>query len=459
MAASSKSGSKSGRPLRGQAREIVYNVAAHLREQKTVHKLNYNVVSSTSETTGVSKSLVKRVIAEGKTSMAKGRLQFSTPDGKKTVHKKRIETDDFTKGVIRRKISEFYVMKRTVPTLNTLNRVLKLENILDCSREYLRRILKEMGFRWTRCRSSRKLLIEKPDIVAWRGRYLRQIRQYRQDGRKIVYLDETFVHSTHSVPSCWQSDTELGKLQAIGKGPRIIVVHAGGEEGFINNALLIFKSKQKTGDYHHDMNFTNFSTWVERQLLPNLSPNSVIVLDNASYHSVQENRKPTLSSLKKDIVDWLAHNNIQFEGSLTKAELLMLVKNVPSEKTYKIDKMFTNAGHSVLRLPPYHADLNPIELVWADIKRRVGESVSDSLEVKRRLCEHAFSEYSESKWKKCCEHVRKIEDEYISKDALIDDAIDSFIISVSDGSSSESESEDDSSNQFDDGEMTDEIRE
>ena len=123
--------------------------------------------------------------------------------------------------------------------------------------------------------------------------------------------------------------------------------------------------------------------------------------------------------------------------------------------------MFANAGHSVLRLPPYHVDLNPIELVWSDIKGRVGESVSDSLEVKRRLCEQAISEYSVSKWKNCCKHVRDIEDEYWSKDALIDNAIDSFIISVNNGSLSEyeSESEDESSNQEDDGEMADEIRE
>jgi transposase len=27
--------------------------------------------------------------------------------------------------------------------------------------------------------------------------------------------------------------------------------------------------------------------------------------------------------------------------------------------------------HSVLRLPPYHCELNPIELVWAQIKHNV----------------------------------------------------------------------------------------
>nr|CAH7717815.1 unnamed protein product [Callosobruchus chinensis] len=33
----------------------------------------------------------------------------------------------------------------------------------------------------------------------------------------------------------------------------------------------------------------------------------------------------------------------------------------------------TEAGHSVLRLPPYHPDLDPIELVWASLKQYVAE--------------------------------------------------------------------------------------
>ena len=30
--------------------------------------------------------------------------------------------------------------------------------------------------------------------------------------------------------------------------------------------------------------------------------------------------------------------------------------------------MFKEAGHEVIRLPPYHSELNPIELVWAFMK-------------------------------------------------------------------------------------------
>lgn len=41
------------------------------------------------------------------------------------------------------------------------------------------------------------------------------------------------------------------------------------------------------------------------------------------------------------------------------------------KKKYAIDEMATFYGHVVLRLPPYHCILNPIEMVWSQIKRKV----------------------------------------------------------------------------------------
>lgn len=215
MASGSKSSCVSGRPLRGQAREIVFNVVTHLTEQKQQHKLKYNVAQATSDATGVSESLVKRIIAEGRQSEARGRLKFSTPPGKKIEHKKKIEIDDFTRVVIRRKIHDFYTVKKTIPTLRKLNTVLEEENILQCSKEFLRKTLKVMGFRWAKCSSKRKILIEKPDIVSLRIQYLRAIRRYREAERNIIYLDETYVHATHTTSRCWQSEDEHGVAEAI----------------------------------------------------------------------------------------------------------------------------------------------------------------------------------------------------------------------------------------------------
>ncbi|CAH4034426.1 unnamed protein product [Pieris brassicae] len=43
-------------------------------------------------------------------------------------------------------------------------------------------------------------------------------------------------------------------------------------------------------------------------------------------------------------------------------------------KSYVIDEMAKAAGVEVLRLPPYHCELNPIELVWADVKGYVARN-------------------------------------------------------------------------------------
>lgn len=95
--------------------------------------------------------------------------------------------------------------------------------------------------------------------------------------------------------------------------------------------------------------------------------NSVIVLDNASYHNKESDKKPTLSSRKDNIKEWLTRNNVFFTEEMTKAELLMHAKSVGIKKIYTIDNTITSAGHTVIRLPPYHPDLNPIELVWGDV--------------------------------------------------------------------------------------------
>ncbi|CAB3224551.1 unnamed protein product [Arctia plantaginis] len=60
----------------------------------------------------------------------------------------------------------------------------------------------------------------------------------------------------------------------------------------------------KTGDYHGDMNGPTFYKRVDENLKDKLLPNSVVVMDNASYHSVQVEKKPTISSFKREMQDW-----------------------------------------------------------------------------------------------------------------------------------------------------------
>ena len=48
-------------------------------------------------------------------------------------------------------------------------------------------------------------------------------------------------------------------MSTIGKGPKLIIMHAEGEAGFFYNTLLICKSKQQTWEYQNEMNSENFT--------------------------------------------------------------------------------------------------------------------------------------------------------------------------------------------------------
>jgi hypothetical protein len=76
--------------------------------------------------------------------------------------------DNFDRRVIRDTIQDFYVRQRTVPTCRKLPPVLREKINFQCSERPLRKVLKEMGFKWKKCGTKTWILIERADIVYWR---------------------------------------------------------------------------------------------------------------------------------------------------------------------------------------------------------------------------------------------------------------------------------------------------
>ncbi|CAG9135531.1 unnamed protein product [Plutella xylostella] len=206
----------------------------------------------------------------------------------------------------------------------------------------------------------------------------------------------------------------------------------------------MFKSHSKTGDYHGDMNATNFRKWIDEKLIPNIPPNSVIVMDNAAYHSTQIEKKPTMSSLKSVMQQWLERRGVQHDSSMRKCDLMKVIDEQNTEKKYKIDEILKENGHIVLRLPPYHPDLNPIELVWGYVKGELARmSIDSNLDKKIKDLELLFSNYSTEKWRNCDDHVIKNEDEYYKSDRVFDDVLDRFIIEVNENDDEDEDDDDD----------------
>ena len=69
---------------------------------------------------------------------------------------------------------------------------------------------------------------------------------------------------------------------------------------------------------------------------------------------------PTANTKKSEMIVWLNSNGVYPDKKLLKPEIFKLVKDFGINRKHVIDEMIKESGHEILRLPPYHAHLNPI---------------------------------------------------------------------------------------------------
>ena len=141
--------------------------------------------------------------------------------------------------------------------------------------------------------------------------FCQEIQKLKDEGRTIAYIDESGF--SHDMPRTHgYSD----------RGQRCYGSHDWGARGRTNViGAMIGKALLTVMLLSGTVNTQVFTSWVKEDLIPKLPPESVIVMDNASFHKGEE--------MKLSI---------------------------------------TKAGHTLLYLPPYSPDLNPIEHKWAESK-------------------------------------------------------------------------------------------
>jgi transposase len=68
---------------------------------------------------------------------------------------------------------------------------------------------------------------------------------------------------------------------------------------------------------------------------------------------------------------------------------------------------FSHSSKILLRLPPYHCEFNPIELIWGDLKGYIGrENSTFKLNDVKNLIQEGFSQIDKLKWLNACNHVK-----------------------------------------------------
>ena len=292
------------------------------------------------------------------------------------------------------------------------------------------RTLQRVGFVYGK-NKRRSTLKEKDYVIAARRRYLREKLANRQaDGtlkRPEVYLDETYLNKNHSTDETWYFGEDGSWVnKPSGKGPRLIIVHAITRDGWVDGAELVFQAKTSSGNDHGQMDYENFSTWFIDQLLPNIPDHSLIIMDNAKYHNVlTDDTFPTPRSYKYELQTWLKNNyphlNLHNDPSMLKPELYEICKKLAPPPSFKIDRGAEEQGHRVLRTPPYHCELQPIESCWGVVKNYCRDHCEFTMASLHKHLRIGFSRVTPSTCQKLIIKVGQQEDVFWVEDAEVDD--------------------------------------
>jgi transposase len=409
-----------GRPLCPEEKKLLVSVKHYFDRNKSEFGSSESSAQMTADALGIGLATVNRVMASyhkdadsiNALSQLRGRPTYSVD------------------------MSHQEAVRAYIRQANLEGRHITLESIREMLQEKspnesfhlstLSRTLDRWGFEFGKGIRTQHLK-EKDYIVVARQHYLRKMRENRSSSsgkliRPEVYLDESYVNKNHSNDLVWYSSEDGPWIQKpTGKGERLIIMNAITADGWVPEAKVVFKSTRKTGDYHGQMNGDLFQKWFVEKLLPNIPKASLIVMDNASYHNVlADYSAPTPTCSKEKIRTWLEANKIPCKDDCLKVELVEILRKIAPEPTYAIDVIARQHGHEVVRTPPYHPELQPIETCWGILKNEVARHCDFTLDNLKRQLEHAFDKITAETCQRIIKKVRSVEKRFWDEDARLD---------------------------------------
>lgn len=411
--------SRRGRPLTPEVKKIAVSVK-HYFDQAEITPYEPSV-KRTSEALGIGVATVKRIMADYNRDP-------------KLLEKPAVERGRPNYAV---NISHQEAVRTYIRTANNEGRHVTLSDIQEfLKREYddesfhkatLARTLSRWGFEFGKGVRSQHLK-EKDYVVAARSRYLREKRDNRIHGsntetkRPEVYLDESFVNKNHSNDFTWYFGEDGPWIKKpTGKGERLIILNAITSDGWVPRAKVVFKSTKKSGDYHGQINWELFKKWFTEMLLPNIPKGSLIIMDNAPYHNIlADHSPPTPQSSKEKITEWLERNKIYCRKDSLKSELIEILKKMAPEPIYAIDELAAAHGHKILRTPPYHPELQPIEICWGIVKNYIANHCDFTMKNLIKKLDNGFEEVTQETCTKIIKKIKILEDEFCISDMKMD---------------------------------------
>lgn len=412
-----------GKEFTAEMKQLIVDLKLHFDTEKKLGKFvsTKNATKRVAQGLGIGEATIKRIMAAHK--HGKG-IEEETKERGKPPYRLSCNLQP----VIREFVRDKNLKGRKIGA-EQIQDYLSKKHDIEIPMSTLLRSLNRLGFTYG-IGKRRSTLKERDYVVLARRRYLRRkIANRNFDGslkQAEVYLDETYINKNHSNQFTWYLDEDGPWVnKPSGKGPRLIIVHGITKDGWVNGAQLIFDAKKRTGDYHGQMNWENFSKWFEIQLLPNIPANSLIIMDNAGYHNVlADDSFPTPKTRKEELLAWLERNCIPWTDDMLKPELYALCKRFAPAPEFKLDQIAEAAGHSILRTPQYHPEFQPIETCWAIVKNYMGDNCDFTMKSFHAQLPLALAKVKSKTCKKLIAKVARQEDKYWDEDIQLYEKID-----------------------------------
>ena len=252
----------------------------------------------------------------------------------------------------------------------------------------VQRYLKRMGF----CRGNKtgSVMISEAHFTKL-SYYVRRLSHNislpLEHRKQEVYIDESYIHHHYrrdETSLYHPGDSRRNQSKQPHKGRRycfVYAIHNGNNSSaprIVPHSEWHFCPKNSRGDYHKNFNAWNFEHWFKTQLLPNLNTPPIIVLDNARYHKSKQASTPKPHKMrKKDTFEKLNEYGISHDSNCTRPELANVLRILIDEHLrLEIEQLAHESGHEILWSPPCFSDLNPIDFLWAFMKKRIAVQYS-----------------------------------------------------------------------------------
>ena len=111
---------------------------------------------------------------------------------------------------------------------------------------------------------------------------------------------------------------------------------------------------------------------------------------------------------------------------MVKAQLLSLIRENKPRVIYATQVIATERGHRVLFTPPYHPELQPIELIWGAGKNKIAQNPASTMADLGEKLVVAFDGITSKSWVGAYRKAQDHEDMYMSNidEIILGDEID-----------------------------------